>query len=162
MHPSTTTTPTLAGLPRRLAAAIYDGFLLFAVLFAAGALYGWVYALFAVAEAPLIQTNDIANDIPPIAEGWLYQAYLLGVTIVFYAGFWARTGQTLGMQAWRIQLQQQNGQRLVFTKACLRVIVAMVSGGPLAMIWIPFNRNKHALFDIICHTRVVVVPKKPQ
>lgn len=43
----------------------------------------------------------------------------------FFTWFWTRTGQTLGMQAWNIQLLDEVGARVNAKQATLRYLVAL-------------------------------------
>lgn len=43
----------------------------------------------------------------------------------FFAWFWTRTGQTLGMQAWNIQLRDESGGWVNPKQATLRYLVAL-------------------------------------
>lgn len=160
MDSATPTTFRTAGFARRLAAAGYDGFLLFAVLFAAGTLYGWIQGLVIPVEATQFNTGDVTHELQPIAEGWLYNTYLLCVIVLFYSGFWCKKGQTLGMQAWRITLQNTQGDTITLTTAIARVILAMLTLGPIGMICIPFTQHNQAIFDIVCKTYVIHLPKE--
>lgn len=159
MDSATTSTYRTASLARRLAAAGYDGFLLFAVLFTAGALYAWVQGLVIPMETTQFNTGDVTHELEPIAEGWLYNSYLLCVITLFYSGFWCKKGQTLGMQAWRIKLQNSHGDIISFKTAVIRVVVALVTLGPIGMITIPFTRHNQAIFDIVSKTHVIHLPK---
>jgi len=154
-----TTLSTPAGFLRRFAAACYDGFLLFAVLFAATGLFHWLAGFFITTTAPQFATGDVTHELEPLAHGWLYNLYLLTVIILFYAGFWCKKGQTLGMQAWRIKLQNDTGEVIGFSTAALRVICALASGGVIGMLSIFFTPKRQAVFDLITKTYVVTLPK---
>lgn len=159
MDSATTSTYRTAGLARRLAAAVYDGFLLFAVLFAAGAIYAGIQGSIAPIETTQFNTGDITHELEPVAEGWLYNSYLLCVITLFYSGFWCKKGQTLGMQAWRIKLQNREGNIISFKAAVIRVVVALFTLGPMGMMTIPFTRHNQAIFDIVSRTYVIHLPK---
>ena len=149
-----------AGFPRRLAAACYDGFLLFAVLFAAAALYGWLQDQINPSSVQQFSTGDVTHELEPIAEGWLYNLYLLCVITLFYTLFWCKNGQTLGMQAWRIRLQSDEGNIVSIPTAICRVICALLCGGPIGMLSALVRKDAKALFDIVCKTEVVLLEKK--
>ncbi|MCB1816220.1 MAG: RDD family protein, partial [Candidatus Competibacteraceae bacterium] len=74
-----------AALLRRLAAMLYDGLLLFGVIFT-----GTVVLL------PFTNGHAIAPGNPA------YQASLLGLIGLFYGWCWTHGGQSLGMKAWHI------------------------------------------------------------
>ena len=79
-----------AGLFRRLGAAVYDSLLVLATLFAATAVV-----------LPLT-----GGEAVPAGTIW-YPAYLIGVSYVYFAGFWIYGGQTLGMRAWKLRRRRR-------------------------------------------------------
>ncbi len=101
-----------AGLLRRLAAAAYDGLLLAAALFL-------VTALLLIATHGDSITSDRVG-------AWAYAFRALeGLLIVAYFGVsWTARGQTLGMKAWRIRLEGEDGARPRWRTALLRLAVA--------------------------------------
>lgn len=133
-----------AGLFRRLAAFVYDILLLTAILFIAA----FVALLFSGGEA-----------VSP-GNPW-YQTYLFTLSFIFYAWFWTRGGQTLGMRAWRLRVESMDGGPINLGQSLLRFMAGMVTmmTGGLAMLWMFINKDKRALHDIFSDTRVVVLPK---
>lgn len=133
-----------AGLLRRLAAFVYDILLLAAILFIAA----FVALLFSGGEA-----------ISP-GNPW-YQTYLFTLGYIFYAWFWTRGGQTLGMRAWRLRVESMDGGPINLGQALLRFMagIATVMTAGLAMLWMLFDKDKRTLHDRFSDTRVVVLPK---
>lgn len=132
-----------AGLPRRLAAMVYDALILMAV---------WMLAGFIG-----VALNDgEANESP------LFRSVLLVVTFAFFAFFWMRAGMTLGMQAWRLRVQSVDGRALTLTQCLVRFVVAIVSlvAGGLGYWWILFDAEKRSWPDIVSGSRVVVLPRR--
>ncbi len=97
-----------AGLGKRLMALIYDALLLVAVLFLAMALL------------LLLMRGE---SLPPGSP--LLSLYLLGVSYLFFGWFWTRAGQTLGMRAWRLRVQQADGRNISWQQAAIRVFSAL-------------------------------------
>ena len=97
-----------APLVKRLLAIFYDSFLLIAVLFLAMAL------LLLVSGGYEFQAGNP-----------LITAYLLLVCFVFFGWFWTHGGQTLGMRAWKLQIQQRNGNPLNWQHVALRFSTAL-------------------------------------
>ena len=93
---------------KRLLAIIYDSLLLIAVLFLAMAL------LLLVSGGYQFQAGNP-----------LVTAYLLLVSFVFFGWFWTHGGQTLGMRAWKLRLQQHTGQAVTWRHAAVRFITAL-------------------------------------
>ncbi len=135
---------TRCGLPRRLAAILYDTMLLLAVLFIATALV-----------MPLTGGEAVGANDPFLST------YLIGVAFLFFGGFWTHGGQTLGMRAWRIRLQTREGQAITWRHAGLRFLVAIVSWGVagLGFLWALFDREGLTWHDRASGTVLVVLPK---
>src|SRR5688572_10154601 len=103
-----------AGLLRRLAALLYDLLLVIAIAFA---------VTFAV--LPLTRGEAILTA----TQGSLSHLYHAAWILVVYAYFgwcWTRSGQTLGLRAWRIRLQLQGGGRLGWPAALLRYLLGIL------------------------------------
>lgn len=131
--------PDAPGLLRRLAACLYDGLVLAAVLMMAGAL--WV-AFSRAAAAP---------------GDWLFRGYLLGVSATFFGAFWTR-GETLGMRAWKLRLVAADGQPPGWGRALLRFVTALISWAAvgLGFLWVLVDRERLAWHDRLSGTRLVM------
>jgi len=139
-----------AGLLRRLGALVYDTLLLAAVLMIATALF-----------LPLTGGEAITRVGSPLLV-WTYRAVLAGIVVIFHGVFWTRRGQTLGMAAWRLRLEREDGGTLTWGDTLRRLAAAVLSLLPagLGWLWILVDPGKRAWHDRLSHTRVVVVPKK--
>ncbi|MGK0410722.1 MAG: putative RDD family membrane protein YckC [Shewanella psychromarinicola] len=141
---------------RRLGAMTYDSMLAVAVYMFAGAV-GFAVFL-GLQSSGLIAMNghedvsDLLNNTP-VYHG-LYQLWIAICVGGFYAVFWSRGGQTLGMRAWRLKVQHPNGQDLSFITACARVVWSLFGIGNL---WIIINDDKLALQDMMTRSEVVVL-----
>lgn len=126
------------GLGRRLAACLYDGLVLFAVLMVAGA--AWV---------------ALSRSAAPPGD-WLFRGYLLAVAAVFFGAFWTR-GETLGMRAWKLRVVDGNGRPPGWDRALLRFAVSLVSWGALGLgfLWVLVDRKRLAWHDRASGTRLV-------
>lgn len=161
-HPIESRQPV--GLLRRFGAIVYDGLLLFAVLFFASLVvvipFGITY------EHPLYP---------------LYILYIYAAALVFLGWFWTQRGQTLGMKTWGIQVEQTNGQWINWKQAITRYLSALLFYIPAAaaywlfpphwhhFLWVGllpiaadystcfFNHDKHALHDMISQTHLVLI-----
>jgi uncharacterized RDD family membrane protein YckC len=127
------------GLGRRLAACLYDGLVLFAVLMVAGA--AWVALTRAAA--------------PP--GDWLFRGYLLAIAALFFCGFWRR-GETLGMRAWKLRVVAADGRAPGWDRALLRFAAALLSWAALGMgfLWVLVDRERLAWHDRLSGTRLVL------
>jgi len=97
-----------AGLLRRIAAMTYDSLLLVALL------------IFATAPVTLFTGGEATRSGNPFVSSWLFM-----VSFLFFAWFWTHGGQTLGMRAWKIRLQQENGQAISLLQALLRFMTGL-------------------------------------
>lgn len=92
-----------AGVFVRLIALIYDGLLLIALTAVLNTI------LIAIAT-PASQSHQQALTVlsPAVREGLLLPA-TIAVIFAFYGYCWTRSGQTLGMQTWRLTLRRGDG-----------------------------------------------------
>lgn len=135
-----------AGLFRRLAALLYDSLLLLGVWFIASA------AVLLVTQGETVQTNNP-----------LLTLYYVIVTVLFFGWFWRHGGQTLGMRAWRIRLQHEDGSSgISWAQVLLRCIAAVPSLAlaGLGYWWVIWDRDRRSWHDRFSHTRMVMTDKK--
>jgi uncharacterized RDD family membrane protein YckC len=137
-----------AGFGRRFAALIYDGFLLIAVLMP----YTWVVVLIhggAVTEASGRLT------------WWAYRAGALAIMAGYYVLNWTRSGQTLGMRAWRLRTLTDSGKPLQVAQAVARFCWGLVAWAPfgLGVLWLYADPAHLAVHDRLSRTRVVVLAR---
>ena len=100
MHPP----PITPSLPRRMACWLYEGMLLFGVVFIAGYLFG-----------TLSQTKNAMDNRHAL------QAFLFVVFGIYFVWLWSK-GQTLAMKTWHIRVLDRAGQPLSQGRALLRYL----------------------------------------
>ncbi len=134
-----------AGFGRRFAALIYDGFLLAALLMT----YTGAILIF-TRRAVLPETYG--------AWAYLYRAGLIGVIAAYYVLNWIRSGQTLGMRAWRLRAVSDAGSPLNTTAALLRFLCGFLAWPPAALgvLWLYLDPDHLAIHDRLSRTRVRV------
>lgn len=144
---------TISDLPhcsllRRLAAILYDSLLLLALLFIASAIH---LAISGSGDART--TTDIVRSI-----------FMVLIAFAFFGWFWLHGGQTLGMRAWRIRLQNRGGGPITPWQAMLRFLVAIVSwlAFGLGFLWSLFDKEKLTWHDRYSMTELVVIPKEQE
>ena len=93
-------------LPRRLACWLYEGMLMFGVVFIAGYLF-----------STLSQTRHALDNRHGL------QAFLFVVFGIYFTWFWAK-GQTLAMKTWHIRVVDRHGQPLTQLRALLRYVLS--------------------------------------
>lgn len=124
------------------------------------------------------------------ALAYVYWMWELVVVVLFFGYFWTRRGQTIGMLAWRLRIERNDGALLSWRDALSRLAVLFALSLPLllgywwvwrhwpnanartvanyvallpfviAYGWILIDRDKAALHDCWTHTRILVLPKK--
>lgn len=129
---------------RRLAAIFYDTCLLAAVLLLA--------SLIAL---------PVLGDAPSTPLLLLFRLFLTVIAFAFFAWFWLHGGQTLGMRAWRIRLQNRGGGPITPWQAMLRFLAAIVSWLALGLgfLWSLVDKEKLTWHDRFSMTELVVIPK---
>jgi uncharacterized RDD family membrane protein YckC len=96
--------PTTPSLLRRMACWLYEGMLLFGVVFIAGYLFG-----------TLSQTKNAMDNRHAL------QAFLFVVFGIYFVWLWSK-GQTLAMKTWHIRVLDRTGQPLSQGRALLRYL----------------------------------------
>jgi uncharacterized RDD family membrane protein YckC len=125
---------------RRLAAFCYDALLLAALM---------------TCFTLLVLAVRLGAAVPP--GTWWFPSCLAAITLVFFCGFWAHGGQTLGMRAWGIRVVREDGRALTSGRAALRFAAALVAALPagLGLWWGVLDPGKRGWHDRWTGTRVV-------
>lgn len=91
--------------------------------------------------------------------GWAIWVNVAAVAGLYFVYQWRRSGQTLAMKTWRLQIvSQDDGQPPSTRRALLRYLLAwpsVVSG--LGLLWALFDRDRQFLHDRLAGTRIVNV-----
>ena len=110
------TTPSLL---RRMACWVYEGMLLFGVLFIAGYLFG-----------TLTQTRNAMDNRHGL------QAFLFLIFGIYFVWLWSK-GQTLAMKTWNIRLVDVQGRPVSQARALLRYLLSWIWLLPsLSLVWL--------------------------
>lgn len=128
-----------APLYRQLFAMFYDSLLLMAILFIATA----ILLVFNHGEA-------ITTEQSPF-----YSIYLLLIVFFFYAWFWRKSGQTLGMKVWKIQIIHESGYLPSWQHSFLRLSTALLSIACLGLGYWWFIPFKYTWHDRISQTMII-------
>lgn len=165
-----------ASFIKRSLAIVYDGLISIAVLLVTAGIYtmitGWANGWVTSWDAPLqkTETGQLSGD-----PGLTFVLFL--VMYLFFAYFWTRVGQTLGMQVWRIRIENLNGTPVSWSQALRRYVtaagvlfLALLAGyylGPAtlflsipAMIALFYPVNGLSVTDRLSESVVVSVAKK--
>jgi len=151
------------GLWRRMACWLYEGMLLFGVVFIAGYLF-----------SALTQTRHALDN------RHVQQAFLFIVLGIYFTWFWAK-GQTLAMKTWHIRVVDAQGHGLTQARALLRYLLSwlwflpplaaiapfQLSGAESAVImlgWVAvwallsrFHPRQQFWHDVLAGTRLISV-----
>jgi uncharacterized RDD family membrane protein YckC len=144
-----------ASMIHRLAAMVYDFFLIIALWLLTGSL---LLAVFGT-SAP---TDGQLPEEPALASIWVQLICYLEM-FCFYFYFWRFRGQTLGMQVWKIRVMNKEGGTISVWQACARFIAATISI-PLfgvGLWWSLFSADRSTLYDLLSRTRTVYLGSKP-
>ncbi|ARU26969.1 RDD family protein [Cellvibrio sp. PSBB006] len=152
-----TETPPIptAGVLRRFAAIVYDALLLLAISIGYGGLALLINVLIQ-GQPPEGQKVQWGHWNILVFIGWM-------LTLAsFFCYFWRRSGQTLGMRAWRMKLVDLEYGTPGFKHCAIRCLVAPFSLllGGLGYFWRWFDPQKMTLHDRLSKTQVIVQPKE--
>ncbi|MFT4651459.1 MAG: putative RDD family membrane protein YckC [Porticoccaceae bacterium] len=143
-----------ANLLRRLAGMVYDAFLLLAITAGYGAVLLTLRAITAgIDDAAAVYSSLLLKCA--ILSGWYV------VLSAYYVICWRKQGQTLGMKAWRLRLQQPDGALATPTQCWKRCLAAPLSLSFLGIgyLWCLLPPVNQCLHDRYTGTEVIVLPK---
>jgi uncharacterized RDD family membrane protein YckC len=120
------------GLWRRMACWVYEGMLLFGVVFIAGYLF-----------STLSQTRNALDNRHAL------QAFIFLIFGIYFVWFWSK-GQTLAMKTWNIRLVDLQGEAVSQKRALLRYVLSWVWFLPPLLVLAPLE------FDTL-ETSVIVL-----
>lgn len=146
--------PQYPSLFRRLAAWFYDALIISAVMMIAGG-----FAMAVIASLLHFHLLNVSNyeDVSAYLTyhpqaSLLYTGYLAFVIVGFYSYFWTHGGQTLGMRAWKLKLQNKDGSPLSISQSLIRATTSALGLGNL----LAFNTKRRALQDIMAECEMIV------
>lgn len=108
-------------LKRRMACWLYEGMLMFGVVFIAGYLFG-----------TLSQTRNALDNRHPL------QAFLFVVFGIYFVWFWSK-GQTLAMKTWHIRVVDKFGEPVTQLRALKRYLLVWLWFLPPLVAASPFG-----------------------
>jgi uncharacterized RDD family membrane protein YckC len=103
----------MPGLARRMAAFVYEGVLLFGVVFVAGFLY-----------------STLTRQEHALRGQTGLQVFVFMVLAAYFVTFWSRGGQTVAMQAWQVRLVTASGAAVTPLRALVRYLLAWLWFAP--------------------------------
>lgn len=142
-------------LPRRLMAMVYDTFLVLPLV-----MLGVVLGMAVHAGVVMLGGAEDADILGP------WPVRLIAVTLIcsFFTAFWMKSGQTLGMQAWRVRLVPMAGTSLTVPRCLLRCAGALISIACLGLgyLWCLVDRHGRCWHDYLSGTELELLPKSPR
>lgn len=118
---------TAPPLRRRMACWLYEGILMFAVVFVSG----WLFSTL----------SQMRHDIDPgqlVLQSTLLQVFMFVVIGIYFGWFWSR-GQTLAMKTWNIRLVTVQGQRVSQWRSIARYLLSWIWFIPPLAAVAPFH-----------------------
>ncbi len=90
------------------------------------------------------------------------QVLLVVSVFGFFSLFWLKQGQTLGMQAWRIQLTDFHGAPPTLGKVLVRCVGATLSAACLGLgyLWCLLDPHHRYWHDYLSRTELRLLPKR--
>lgn len=143
-----------APLWRRIAAMLYDSLLIFAIWIMVGFV---VLSAFGLEQARTVDGATVVLD--PHVRYTLFTAMLVSAWL-FFAFFWTHSGQTLGMQAWRVRVVDHAGGTISWQQSLQRFAVAIPSLllAGIGYWWTLLDRERRSWPDLVSHSRIVRAP----
>ena len=133
-----------AGFFRRMAAIIYDGILVFSLLF--------------FTSIPLIILFEklTGESLYQHVAYYGFVLWLYAVAFIYFGWFWTHSGQTPGMKAWHLKITTMEGAKIGWVAAFKRYVGALLSWAivGLGFLWVFISKSKKTWHGVLSHTRV--------
>lgn len=164
----------------RMIAILYDGMLILAMLFLVGAILSVIGTLLFQEIGTQAQQ---ATTLPIWYQNLVMTPSFVLTLVGFYGLFWRKSGQTLGMQTWRLKTLDIQGNLLTWKQSFVRILTAcilpalcallglLIHGSRLAVLvatllgltfnylFAFFNSRGVAVQDMLSNTITIKVPK---
>lgn len=141
---------------RRAAAMLYDALLILALLFMAGFLNLFIQIRIFGDEQLKAMTEQGHN-----LGGPFFYTALLVIIYGFFGFFWTRSGQTLGMQAWRIKVVDRENRLITPWQSIIRFLIAIpsLSLAGIGLLWALVDQQRRSWQDLASSSRVILLEK---
>ncbi|MCF6288151.1 MAG: RDD family protein [Proteobacteria bacterium] len=119
-------------------------------------LAAFVYDIFPVLGIIIVTSGitlmfRLGSDVSPYT--WWFMLIIYLEIALYYIYFWKKSGQTIGMKAWKIKIKpcSPNQSHLTWRQASLRFIVGIVSTLMLGLgvLWKLFSKNNLTWMDMV-------------
>ena len=132
-------------LLRRLGGILYDTLIAGSVVFIIAAI-----TLF------ILQVNGMGEVKPNSTLSNMLFLYYLFIAYVFFTWFWTHGGQTVGMKAWKIRVENMQGRPINMIEATARFGFALFLP-VISQLWCLIDRDKMALHDRLSRTKLTYI-----
>lgn len=75
----------------------------------------------------LSQGNAVLGNI-------FYQGYLILIIYFYYAWFWKKYNQTLGMKIWKIKIYSRYSLEVTYLQSLKRIVISLLGGHILLLV----------------------------
>ncbi|TYK67299.1 RDD family protein [Colwellia echini] len=146
-----------AGFRRRFGSWVYDFLLACAVYMTAGAVgflliyLGHYFGLYGM-QGHQHFSDTITHTFWLKWPNELWKIFWVSYFFIF---FWTKSGQTLGMRAWRLRVQNTDGSLISKKTAVKRLLPTLLGLGNITVLF--DRKNKLSLQDRLTNTEVVVL-----
>jgi uncharacterized RDD family membrane protein YckC len=123
---------TAPSLPRRLAAFIYEGVLLFGVLMMSAYLF-----------------SSLTQQRHALVGRHGLQAFLFVILGIYFVWFWSHGGQTVAMKAWHIRLVDSDGRPVTERRALARYLLSWLWFVPALVVLYATGLRGGAIFGVL-------------
>jgi uncharacterized RDD family membrane protein YckC len=138
------------GFGRRLVASLIDmivvGFLTFIMV---------VVLSFLILLVDIFTAYRYPDREFPVDTMFLWLGLI--VSVLYFVGYWAKSGQTIGKLMMGIRIVGLDGSAISVGKALLRYVGYLISGlvASLGFLWLAFDRRRQGWHDKIASTYVI-------
>jgi len=146
-----------AGFRRRFGSWIYDLLIIIAIFMLSGYVCVALFVALDVMELISIARSGFGIDWNATHPAYkvAFNTWCILWVCGFFIYFWSKKGQTLGMRAWRLRVQNLDGSLLTTATAIKRLLPTLLGLGS-ALVLLD-RKNKLSLQDRVTKTEVVVL-----
>ena len=87
----------------------------------------------------------------------VYTAYLFSIWFFYLTWCWHQGGMTVGMRAWRVRIEDKNGNRPGWGQCTIRFFAALLSAAAagIGFAWALVDSQNRTWHDILSSTRLI-------
>ncbi len=139
---------------KRLGAYVYDVMVLIAVLMLATAIALTVVII--AHKMGILDLSAYRDTADYLSKNSIFIVYLALIIAGFFSYFWTKAGQTIGMKAWRLRVQNSDGSNISIMQSLIRLSTSAFGLGNILALF----QNRNAFQDLWAECEVVVLSKE--